>query len=148
MYELRLEADGYAPRSLGWQQYANGDVKKIAAQLSPQAVLAGRVVDSQNKPIAGATVRTFVVVGLDGRGYTQRDRAESKTDDKGQFELKLPTGYVQLSARAAGLYHTWTEVLPVGDRRLALAPEEPVIIRMVQTTSVTAGRIPDHRPRI
>jgi 5-hydroxyisourate hydrolase-like protein (transthyretin family) len=135
-YELRLEAEGYAPRSLGWQQYGNGDVKDIAAELSPVAVLAGRVVNSQNKPIAGATVRTFVVVGLDGRGYTQRDRPEAKTDDEGRFELKLPTGYVQLSAQAAGLYHSWTDVVPVGDRRPAVSPDEPVIIRMVQTTSV------------
>jgi hypothetical protein len=136
-YELRLEAEGYAPRSLGWQQYGNGDVKEIAAQLSPQATLTGRVLDSQDKPIAGATVRTFVVVGLDGRGYTQRDRAETKTDDKGQFELKLPTGYAQLSAQATGLYHSWTDVLPVGDRRPAIARNEPVIIRMLQTTTVT-----------
>jgi protocatechuate 3,4-dioxygenase beta subunit len=136
-YELRLEAEGYAPRSLGWQQYGNGDVKEITAELSPQATLAGRVVDSQNKPIAGANVRTFVVVGLDGRGYAPRNRPEAKTNDEGRFELKLPTGYVQLSAQAPGLYHSWTDVLPVGDQRPAVGREEPVTIRMVQTTTVT-----------
>jgi 5-hydroxyisourate hydrolase-like protein (transthyretin family) len=138
-YELRLEAEGYAPRSLGWQQYGNGEVEDITAELSPQAVLSGRVLDSQDKPIAGATVRTFVVVGLDGRGYKQQERQEVKTDEQGRFKLKLPTGYVQLSARATGLYHSWTDVLPVGDQRPALAPNEPVIIRMVKTTSVTVS---------
>lgn len=138
-YELRLEAEGYAPRSLGWQQYGNGDVKEVNAELSPLATLSGRVLDSHNKPITSATVRTFVSVGLDGRGYTQRDRPETKTDQEGRFELKLPTGYVQLSAQATGLYHSWTDVLPVGDRRPAIAPSEPVIIRMVETTSVTVS---------
>jgi hypothetical protein len=138
-YELRLEAEGYAPRSLGWQQYGNGDVKDVTAELSPQATLAGRVVDSQNKPIANASVHTFVVVGLDGRGYSARERPETKTDNLGKFALKLPTGYVQLSARAPGLYHSWTEVLPVGDQRPAIVPNDPVTIRMVKTTSVTVS---------
>jgi hypothetical protein len=44
---------------------------------------------------------------------------------------------VQLSAQASGLYHTWTELLPVGDRRPALEPVAPVLIRMAKTTTVT-----------
>jgi hypothetical protein len=136
-YELRLEAERYAPRTLGWDQYTNGEVKELSAELSPLATLLGRVVNSRGEPIPKANVRTFVVVGLDGRGYTQRQRPETATDDEGRFELRLPTGYVQLSAQATGLYHSWTEVIPVGDRRPAVAPEEPLIIRMVQTASVT-----------
>jgi hypothetical protein len=138
-YELRLEAEGYAPRRLGWVQYANGDVRDISTELSPLATLAGRVVNSRGEPIPKAVVRTFVVVGLDGRGYAIGDRSEAKTDDQGSFELKLPTGYVQLSAQATGLYHTWTDVLPVGDRRPAVESNEPAIIRMVQTTTVTVS---------
>jgi hypothetical protein len=138
-YELRLEAEGYAPRSLGWQQFGNGDVKEVSAELSKLATLAGRVVNSRGEGVPKASVRPFVVLGPDGRGYTRREHSETTTDDKGQFELKLPTGYVQLSAQATGLYHSWTDVLPVGDRRPAVAQNDPVIIRMVQTTSVTVA---------
>jgi hypothetical protein len=138
-YELRIEADGYAPRSLGWQQFGNGDVKEISADLSPLATLAGRVVASRGEGVPKARVRPFVVLGPDGRGYKGSEHAETTTDDKGQFELKLPTGYVQLSAQATGLYHSWTDVLPVGDRRPAITPNDPVIIRMAETTSVTVS---------
>jgi hypothetical protein len=136
-YNVRVEADGYAARELGWERLGNGEEKEMSAQLSRAATLKGRVVDSQGKPIAGAKVGTFVVLGLDGRGYTMPQRPEATSNAGGEFELKLPTGYVRLTARAPDWYYSWSEVLPVGDRRPALEPEQPVTLEMARTTSVT-----------
>jgi hypothetical protein len=136
-YDVRLAAEGYAPRSLGWDPLAIGDHRITTVQLSPEITVSGRVVDSKDQPIAKAEVHTFVVLGFDGRGYSMPERPHVATDDGGKFQLKLPRGYVQLSARAKDLYHSWTDVLPVGGRAATASQTEPIVIRMARTTSVT-----------
>ncbi len=136
-YNLDVAAKGYATRSVGWREYAKGDDPAVATFLSQAAKITGHVLNTSDEPIGKAAVRPFVVLGSNGRGYPQPTHPATHTDAEGRFELELPTGYVQLSAQATGLYHTWTDVLPVGDRRPALEPAEPVVIRMAKTTSAT-----------
>jgi hypothetical protein len=136
-YDLRIEAEGYAPRALGWEQLEQGGVKDVSTELSPQTTITGRVITSKDQPVAGANVHTFVLLGIDGRGYAMPSRAEVTTDENGKFEMKLPAGYVQLSARAPDLYHSWTEILPVGKRWVSPDQAEPIAIRMAKTTTVT-----------
>ena len=112
-------------------------MKDLSTELSPQTTIAGGVITSKDQPVAGAKVHTFVLLGIDGRGYTMPARAEATSDENGKFEMKLPAGYVQLSARADGLYHSWTEVLPVGRHWVLQSYSEPVVIQMARTTTVT-----------
>jgi hypothetical protein len=128
-YDVRIEADGYAPRSLGWQPYERGDDKTVSTELSPLETIAGRVINSKDQPIAGAKVHTFVLLGIDGRGYAMPERAETTTGADGRFELKLPAGYTQLTIYADGYYFPFTEVLSV--------PSKEHAFTMVQSTTVT-----------
>lgn len=136
-YAVRIESEGHAPLATGWDQYIKGEEKELTIQLSPVATLKGKVIDSSGQPIAGAKVHTFTVLGMDGRGYNAPTRPEATTDDQGRFELKLPTGYAQISARKPGLYHSWTEILPVGDHPIPRDEQAEVVITMVQTATVT-----------
>ena len=136
-YDFQIAADDYATRSLGWEQHGKGDDKTISVTLGRLVAMTGRVVNSKGEPIEKASVRPFVVLGPDGRGYTQTQRPQAMTNVDGQFELQLPAGFVQLSAQATGLYHSWTEILPVGGLHPAIEPAQPVIIRMAATAKVT-----------
>jgi protocatechuate 3,4-dioxygenase beta subunit len=136
-YDLQIAGDEYATRSLGWEEYRKGDDKALSITLSRSATVVGRVLNNKGEPIEKASIRPFVVLGPDGRGYTQPQRPQTMTDAAGRFELQLPAGFVQLSAQATGLYHSWTEVLPVGERHPAIEPAQPVIIRMAATSTVT-----------
>ncbi|MFO0631820.1 MAG: sigma-70 family RNA polymerase sigma factor [Nannocystaceae bacterium] len=86
---IRIDAEGYA---IGFADLAGGG--DVTVQLTPEAVLRGRVVDEQGRPITDATVwhRT--------RAFDERTHP---TDGRGEFVVdRLAAGPLMLSIRAPG----------------------------------------------
>lgn len=105
---VTVTAPGYAPRLLGYDRFDAAAFRPFIVSLAEASTLSGLVVDSNDKPVKGATVRADSITALDGRGYPPPDSpnpASITTDDAGRFALnELPAGFATLSVRAEG-YH-------------------------------------------
>jgi hypothetical protein len=127
-------ANGYAPRMLGYAEFRGDTLKRFTAQLSPEATLAGIAVDTDGRPVAGATVRADSVTSVDGRGYILPERRQTETDAQGHFLLRgLPRGHTQLFAY--GKHYLMLEVL-----KLHSIPEENLTIHLTETGAIK-GRV-------
>ncbi len=130
---LSIEARGYAPRLIGYEDLKATTFLTYDIELSAAATISGTVVDEAGKPVAGVTVRSNAM-GIDGRGYQQVDRREVKTDEHGRFELTgLPTGYTQLRAIVAK-YHQPEFMIVHG------VPAKDVTLR-VEATGAIKGKV-------
>ena len=105
---VTVTATGYAPRLLGYDRFDAATFRPFTISLAKASTLRGLVVDTNDKPVKGATVRADSIIALDGRGYPPPDSpnpASIATDDAGRFALNdLPAGFATLSVRAEG-YH-------------------------------------------
>jgi hypothetical protein len=135
-FGVLASADGYGPRMLGYVELRGNTFKRITAQLAPAATLAGTALDTDGKPLAGVTVRADSVTSVDGRGYILPQRRQTKTDDKGKFELTgLPRGHAQLFAYA-------DHYAELDGLKLQTVPDEGLTIRLTATGDVK-GRVLD-----
>jgi len=126
-YGVLVSCPGYATRMLGYATLRGNTLKRFTAQLAPAAAIRGTVTDITGKPVAGATVRADSLIGPDGRGYVVPNRVESKTDDRGRFELTgLPRGHTQLYASADK--YQMLDVL-----KLQTAPADGLALQMTAT---------------
>ena len=121
---VSASAEGYAPRSVGYETLTGSDFREINIELMTAAKLSGTVTDNSGKPIAGAKVRA-TALAIDGRGYTSPDRNEAETDANGKFVVSdLPQGFAEVSCRAAGYFQgDW-----VG--KLHDVPSENLVLKM------------------
>jgi 5-hydroxyisourate hydrolase-like protein (transthyretin family) len=130
VYRIALEAEGYAPRVIGYEELSATHFRTYDIELSKAATVAGKVVDESGKPVAGANVRA-AVLGIDGRGYNLPDIAQVTTNAEGQFELTdLPTGYVRLQTYSKS--HHQTDIF-----KLHPAPSSNIMIQVAMTGSIT-----------
>ena len=131
---LNIRADGFASRSV------SSAARALDVELSPQAVLSGRVFDEQGEPLAGVIVSTTTALAIDGRGYASVGYRKAETDREGRFELHdLPMGFVQLSYRKERYYHT-----PLGD--LLAVPGDPIEIAMQRTGTIRGALTEGGKP--
>ena len=128
---IHVKAAGFAPCALGWQELGKGEEREFHAELSPAQKISGRVIDSSNQPVAKAKLRTFTLLGIDGRGYEMPEQPTTNTDEQGNFSLELPQGFVQLSVYADELYQRppFSEIFDV--------PRENIVLNMVRTSTVS-----------
>ncbi|NIS50909.1 MAG: hypothetical protein GWN67_26850 [Phycisphaerae bacterium] len=93
-YELRVRAQGYAPRRLG--DYYNNKLPEYHAfktTLTRSSSIRGIVTDGEGNPIAGAKVWAANVVGMDGSGYPGPSNPSAISDEDGRFAIEnLPEG--------------------------------------------------------
>jgi hypothetical protein len=130
-------AQGYASRVLGRPELRGNTFIRFSSCLAPAATMKGIVVDTDGKPIAGASVRADSVTGLDGRGYAPPVHGEGVTDAKGGFEITgLPRGFAQLFASGNNLFQL--DML-----KLHTIPGEDQTIRLTATGEIK-GRVIDH----
>jgi Carboxypeptidase regulatory-like domain len=95
-FRLTVVKTGYAPRAFGEAPPAvppslitlrQDEVKEgIVIQLAAQVSIAGRVLDEDGTPFAGALVEAMRAV-FDGQKRTLVTVAEAVTDDRGEFRL-------------------------------------------------------------
>jgi hypothetical protein len=128
---IHVKAAGFAPRALGWQELGKGEDREVHTELSPAQVVSGRVIDSSNQPVPKAKLRTFTLLGVDGRGYEMPEPPTTTTNEQGIFSLELPQGFVQLSVYADGLYQRppFSDIFDV--------PRDNIVLSMVRTSKVT-----------
>ncbi|HEV3339076.1 MAG TPA: carboxypeptidase-like regulatory domain-containing protein [Pirellulales bacterium] len=127
---LQIRADGFASRSVSLERDAPAAHRVIDVELSPQAVISGRVLDESGEPLAGVIVSPTTALAIDGRGYASPGYRKAETDREGRFELgDLPAGFAQLSYRKDRYYHT-----PLGE--LLAIPGDPIEITMVRTGTI------------
>lgn len=136
-YRLRLRAEGYATRELGYiHNYGRTLETFDQAALCPSAILRGRVVDGKGKPVEGAEVGVSGLVGPDGMGYLQNPyngSTKTVTDADGKFELTdLPRGQISLRVGKAGLYYSSSETYPI--------PSDDAMVLMVKS-GVIRGKV-------
>jgi hypothetical protein len=103
-YSLAASRSGYAPQSHMEARppsivLADGQsVKGIDVALLPAGVIAGRILDEDQKPFAGAIVDALVPRTLDGQA-TLVAVATTESDDRGEFRLSgLAAGQYYVSA--------------------------------------------------
>jgi protocatechuate 3,4-dioxygenase beta subunit len=127
---LNIRADGFASRAVSPARDEQPAYQVVDVELSPQAVVSGRVFDEQGEPLAGVIVSTTTALAIDGRGYASVAYRKAETDREGRFELRdLPLGFAQLSYRKDRYYHT-----PLGE--LLAVPGDPIEITMVRTGTI------------
>jgi hypothetical protein len=130
-------APGYAPRLIQHEVFRDGSARRLTIELAAVAKLTGTVVDENGKPLAGVSVRTSNVMGIDGRGYNSPARPETTADEKGAFTLDgLPRGYAQVWAHAKGRFHT------DGLKLFEVPVQRPLTVQLV-ATGVLKGRVVD-----
>lgn len=106
-YAIAVTRTGFVPAQFGERRSApptpiavnNGQaVAGIEVSLQPAGVIAGQILDEDDKPFAGATVEALVSRTVDGRA-TFVSVASAQTDDHGGFRLVgLPAGQFNVSA--------------------------------------------------
>jgi len=97
-YRAEIAADGFQPGKLGWTPAGDGDVLDLPSvtlrRLLTIRVVAGRIVDPEGRPVAGASVSQA------GDGPR---RTVAITDDAGRFRLAgVYAGQALVFAEAAG----------------------------------------------
>lgn len=104
-YEVHVQAPSYASRKLDTYNNRNPEYYEATVRLAPESSIAGRVVDSTGKPIAGVKVRAINAIGPDGLGYRPAGQMEAVTDSDGAFVIRqLPKGRVNLHYYSKGLH--------------------------------------------
>jgi uncharacterized GH25 family protein len=77
-------------RNLAAVEEIGEDIKRLDIKLAPGVTFAGKVVDSDNKGIAGAKVRVMLRLSNWGSSLSRR---QAETDDTGNFEIRaIPAG--------------------------------------------------------
>jgi uncharacterized GH25 family protein len=68
--------------------HASGDTSNLEVKVYKAAVIAGRVLDSQGRPVAGITVSVLGLGGQLARMVPSRVRA-GETNDLGQYRITV-----------------------------------------------------------
>ncbi len=115
-----------------------------------KSAVAGRVLDADGKPIAGARVAAYGSLHFGDLSvqYQAKSLGEVKTDADGRFRVPLPeTGsaridQVELLAAAKGYGYGWSRTFPAQwqNVELRLPPEEVVIGRLVDLQGQPLGQ--------
>ena len=106
-YELRVLADGYVARKWGYWDNERPEFLQFKIGLSRPACVAGIVIDTDGKPVKGASLWVTDVLGSDGLGYSCVDEPTSTADEQGRFEMcSLPKGSMSPRCRFEGLHFT------------------------------------------
>lgn len=130
---LRAQADGYAEG----EKDAQAPGQTVEILLTPEAVLAGRVIEKKGgAPVPGALV---TVGGFDGAfmGEERGSYQAAMTDDKGAFRItRLAPARYKPSATAPGRYGVAAESVLLG---LGQTVEDVVI--EVHAASTVKGRV-------
>ena len=114
-YQLSAERQGFLRQNYGARKYSGGgtpvlvaegqNVKAIVFQLTPQAVITGKVLDEDGEGVAGQPVRALRYVYRGGRRQWSTV-ATAQTSDIGEFRLpNLEPGryLVSSNARSGGM---------------------------------------------
>ncbi len=126
-YYIAVDADGYAPKLIGWATVNATSFQHYEVVLSQSRDLGGQVVDADNQPLADVKVRLSNVVGLDGLGYPPGGESTITTGADGQFAFDaLPEGIVQLACYKDGYYYN--PVLNVHN-----IEDSPLTLKMVRS---------------
>lgn len=129
-YEVRVSAEGYAPRTAGYRKVRPNGLEEVAVSLAPAERVSGTVVDLQGRPVEGVTVRAGQVVASDGNAYASDEGRTVTSDAQGRFAVAgLPKGEVQL--HAYGNMRLSAEPL----KRYAV-PVDGIVLKVVQTGGI------------
>jgi hypothetical protein len=114
---IRLSADGYAPRHVGFDELGNQPSwSAVNADLAPAVTLAGTVTDESGQPLEGVSVRLESVFAPATPNLL--------TDKNGRFESdQVPQGELTLRASKEGYVHVGLRdavQAPAADEKLTL----------------------------
>jgi hypothetical protein len=129
-YTVVAQGEGYAPRMVGYASFGKDTLRQYTIRLCPPGSIKGRLIDTDGKPVANATVRADNLMAVDGKGYLPPNKPEVTTDAEGRFELKnLPRGFCQPFAYGKTFYM-------VEPLKLQAVPADDVTIKMTLTGSI------------
>ncbi len=129
-YYVVAEADGFAPKRIGWATVTKTSFQHFDVYLSEARNLEGRIVTEDDQPLADVKVRLSNVVGPDGLGYPPGGESTVTTGADGRFAFDgLPHGIVRLACYKDGYYYN--SVLDVHK-----TDDSPLTLRMVQSGTV------------
>jgi len=138
-YEIRVFADGYVARKWGYWDNERPEFLQFKIGLSRPACVAGIVVDTDGKPIEGASLWVTDVLDPDGLGYSCVDEPTSTADAQGRFEMcSLPKGSMSPRCRFEGLHFT-NSIL---DQHKV--PSDGIKLVMVRTATIW-GKVVDRK---
>jgi hypothetical protein len=126
-----IAAEGYVPRVAGYARYDDQPHwQEFNTSLARAAVVAGRVTDSDGKPLADVKVHLMDVVANPGGHYGSTDDYSVLTDADGRFRM---------SQVPAGKASVWIHKVGYCRPGLGLAittPKEDIALTMMKSTQV------------
>jgi hypothetical protein len=140
-YELVVELPGHRPLTARGIEVAEGAETDLGTlELEPEAVLEGRVVDLEGRPVAGATLEVEQLEPFSGSTRGHRGRLV-EADEAGRFRVGgLSDGRpLDLGIRAEGYFGTWL-------RDLQLPLGEPLEVRLGRG-GIVFGQVVDEAGR-
>lgn len=130
-YRLNVEAAGYVRTILNVEIPTTGAEQTIL--LSPALTISGIVVDTDDKPIQGISVRITDITGPGGKTYPSTEQRTSTTDDRGVFTFaNLPAGTARFRVSSGG----WYGLDPLKQWDLDSGGREKVTLRVTATGTV------------
>lgn len=129
-YKVLAGAEGFVAREGGYFKCLGRNLESFDIALAKPATLKGTVRDARGKPLAGVTVETRELVGIDGLSYRNASRS-ARSDALGRFEIAgLPEGFMELRADKAGYYYFSREVHEVGSFKFHVPPHKEIELVM------------------
>lgn len=142
--QLIVWAEGYAPRLIAYTKEDQPRWHHFDAYLAKAHKVTGTVIDENDKPVPGATVRIDDVLGADSRGYATARPLSTTTDEQGAFLMEsVPEGFGRFRAYADDyVFKGLGETQPLH--------ADPVVVRVVHagklkaTVQVKQGQTPEN----
>ncbi|HLW64138.1 MAG TPA: carboxypeptidase-like regulatory domain-containing protein [Gemmataceae bacterium] len=124
-------ADGYVPRVAGYARYDDQPHwQEFTTGLARAATVAGRITDSDGKPLADADVHLMDVVTSPGGRYETTNDYRVKTDAEGRFRMvQVPAGKANVWVHKPGYCRPGLG-LPI------TTPKEDIALTMMKSTQV------------
>jgi len=136
-YEVRVLADGYAPRIQGGYDNGRPELHDFEIGLTQLACVKGLVTDPDGKPIEGVKVSASNILGPDVFGYPCVGERSATTDKNGRFEIcSLPKGLMSIrcDSRTLHLKNSIFEQYPI--------PSDEIRLTMTGTGTIQ-GKVVD-----
>lgn len=140
-HQIVVAAKGFASKDLYYHQFTKTTFRTMDASLAKAATARVRVVDQQDRPIAGAEVIVRSCVDRDGEYYRVAGPQRFTSDDNGEFVVDdVPEGKIKFSCHSPDYYYN--SVLNEHDTN-----DAPILLKLqptgtVQVSVVTADGQP------
>lgn len=123
LYGVEVRAEGWQPEEVKEVAVGAGETRALEVRLEPGRTIAGRVIDQEGSPLAGASIQLL----SRGAGIPED---EAVSDQDGRFQFKsLPEGAFDIRAELSGYVESTVRDIPTETDDLILVMKDGYAIR-------------------